>query len=195
MSTSSPTTTAEELIAESIMINVVNDQDINIKKNDDGNNGRNSTATNIVGDDNTATGQATTTTPKKKRRQQYSNQTKIQVKLALETRPVPTLTTPTSVHLSCRWTKHNVTMLFEQQKIHGSNWVEIGLKLKRPADGCRKKFAKETAETERRRAEKEKIRDDKKAETERRRAEEEQKVGQCYTKYCSECLSIICIIL
>ena len=36
----------------------------------------------------TATGQATTTTPKKKRQQrQYSNETKIQVILALETRP------------------------------------------------------------------------------------------------------------
>ncbi|OEU08083.1 hypothetical protein FRACYDRAFT_250304 [Fragilariopsis cylindrus CCMP1102] len=36
----------------------------------------------------TATGQATTTTPKKKRQQrQYSNETKIQVILVLETRP------------------------------------------------------------------------------------------------------------
>ena len=55
------------------------------------------------------------------------------------------------------------------------------------------------AETERRIAEKEKIRDDKIAETERRRAEkekmQEQKVSQCNTHYCSECLCIICIIL
>ena len=62
------------------------------------------------------------------------------------------------------------------------------------------------AETERRIAEKEKIQDDKRAkkaevvaerkEKKRKRVEEkEQKVSQCNTNYCSECLCIICIIL
>lgn len=69
-----------------------------------------------------------------------------------------------------------------------------------------KKRKQQKAETERRIAEKEKIQDDKRAkkaevvadrkEEKRKRAEEnEQKVSQCNTNYCSECLCIICIIL
>ena len=69
-----------------------------------------------------------------------------------------------------------------------------------------KKRKQQKAETERRIAEKEKIQDDKRAkkaevvaerkEKKSKRAEEkEQKVSQCNTHYCSECLCIICIIL
>ena len=88
-------------------------------------------------------------------------------------------------------------------------WTEVPQQVafKKVCDAFRSQGKIAKAEAERRRAEKEKIRDDKKQDVaaERKKMKmaqalakkilQEQKVSQCNTNYCSECLCIICIIL